>query len=360
MAENSPAITVQHVYKAYGTRPVLVDVSFSAYSGRILALVGPSGVGKTTLLRLLAGLELPDKGDIILAKHSETLPLGPLVSFVFQEAVVFPPLTVEENLLLNPHPSQDLLSDLDSVLRLIRLEGRSKEMVAHLSGGERKRLSIGRALISPRPILLMDEPLSEVDFHLAEEIRFHLRRLVKERHVCCLYVTHNPFEALSFTDEIGLLDGTCMWHFSDPHSAYFRPPSLEAAHLLGPCMALPVRITALDGNRLHLVNNGTHFAIPALNASMSQRSSGGVLLIRPQAGMITAQDAPAIEDSIILNGRLLSRTWLPSGSLGEVALEEIRATVTLRIAPDYDPAIGNRVKAFLDAGLLSFLGNPNT
>ena len=234
-------VSLSQISKRFGATTALSEISFEIKDGEFFVLLGPSGAGKTTTLRVIAGLETPDAGQVRIAgQPADTLsPPERDVAFVFQQYSLYPTLSVFDNLafplrapgrkLLEPEIKQKVNAAAE-VLRITHLLERK---TARLSGGEMQRVSIGRAIVRDPQIFLMDEPLSNLDFKLRESLRVELKHLQKTRHSTTLFVTHDQIEALTMADRIAVLAHGRLVQVGTPHDIYDRPANTFVAQLVG-------------------------------------------------------------------------------------------------------------------------------
>lgn len=244
-------VTLQGVSKAFGASVALDDFSMSIPDGAFVVLLGPTGAGKTTTLRLISGLERPDAGEIAIDGRSvigET-PAQRNVAMVFQQYSLYPHMTVRENLafpLRSPilkTPADEIRRKVADVAEVLRIFHKLDNKATALSGGEMQRVSIGRALVRDPAIYLMDEPLSSLDAKLRAELRIELKRVQANLGATLLYVTHDQVEAMTMATHVGVLDRGRLVQFGTPREIYENPVSLYVAARLG----LP-RINALPAD----------------------------------------------------------------------------------------------------------------
>lgn len=227
--------------KSYGTTRALADVTMTIPDGAFVVLLGPTGAGKTTTLRLIAGLDRPDSGDIRIAGASVTAdtPAQRDVAMVFQQYSLYPHLTVRENLafpLRSPvldWPEADIARKVAEVAGVLRIAHKLDNKATQLSGGEMQRVSIGRALVRNPRIYLMDEPLSSLDAKLRADLRIELKRIHAELGATFLYVTHDQIEAMTMATHVGVLDQGRLVQFGTPREIYENPVSAYVASRLG-------------------------------------------------------------------------------------------------------------------------------
>jgi len=294
------AIEVVGVSKRFGSVVALDDVSFSVEAGEMFFLLGPSGCGKTTLLRILAGLETPDSGTIrfsgkdvmSLPPHQRGAPM------VFQNYALWPHLNVRENVafgLVERRLSQkEIGAKIAEVLRLVDLAGLEHRMPSQLSGGQQQRVVLARALVLNPRIILLDEPLSNLDAKLRLEMRDEIAKLHSHTDITFVYVTHDQNEALSLADRMVVLCAGKISALGAPSDLYHRPPNEFCANFLGEANMMAGRVMKIDGN---VVTVETAFgAWKAVNASGGalQMNSEVCCLIRPENLQPAADVKPGV------------------------------------------------------------------
>jgi sulfate transport system ATP-binding protein len=242
-------ITVRNVSKRFGDFAALTDVSVDIPAGSLTALLGPSGGGKSTLLRVIAGLEQPDEGSIeIHGLDLTTLsPQRRNVGFVFQHYAAFKHMTVARNIAfgleIRKRSKGDINKRVQELLELVHLEQFGDRYPAQLSGGQRQRMALARALAVEPEVLLLDEPFGALDAKVREELRTWLRRLHEQVQVTTVFVTHDQEEAMDVADRIVVMAGGKVEQHGSPDDLYDRPANDFVMSFLGP-------VTALDGRLL--------------------------------------------------------------------------------------------------------------
>ncbi len=234
-------VSLSAVSKSFGATQALADVSMTIPDGAFVVLLGPTGAGKTTTLRLIAGLERPDSGDVRIAGASvvNDTPAQRDVAMVFQQYSLYPHLTVRDNLafpLRSPvlaWPEDRIKSRVAEVAEVLRIAHKLDNKATQLSGGEMQRVSIGRALVRSPRIYLMDEPLSSLDAKLRADMRIELKRIHAELGATFLYVTHDQIEAMTMATHVGVLDKGRLVQFGTPREIYENPVSTYVASRLG-------------------------------------------------------------------------------------------------------------------------------
>jgi len=234
-------VTLRGVTKRFRRDVAVDDVSLEIEDGSFVVLLGPTGAGKTTTLRLISGLEKADAGDILIAGRSvlNETPAQRDVAMVFQQYSLYPHMTVRENLefpLKSPilrTPREQIARKVGEVSEVLRISHKLDNKATELSGGEMQRVSIGRALGREPAIYLMDEPLSSLDAKLRTELRVELKRVQMSLGATLLYVTHDQIEAMTMATHVGVLDHGRLVQFGTPREIYENPVSLYVASRLG-------------------------------------------------------------------------------------------------------------------------------
>ncbi len=234
-------IRIERISKTYpgGKTPAVDDVSLAVADREFMVLLGPSGCGKTTLLRMIAGLEYPDAGRIVIGDRDVTdlPPRKRGISMVFQSYAVFPHLTVFENiafgLRMQKRPNAEVQERVERAASLIQLEPYLKRYPAQLSGGQRQRVAVARAIVMEPAVLLMDEPLSNLDALLRLEFRAELKKLLSDLQTTTVYVTHDQIEALSLGDRIAVMRDGRIIQVADPVLVYDRPAERFVGGFIG-------------------------------------------------------------------------------------------------------------------------------
>ncbi|HSV60288.1 MAG TPA: ABC transporter ATP-binding protein [Variovorax sp.] len=234
-------LRLAHIGKRFGAVQAVDDLQLEVQSGEFFVLLGPSGAGKTTTLRLVAGLEKPDSGRVFIGGQdvSALAPALRDVAFVFQQYSLYPHLSVYDNLAfplrspLRPRPEKDIRAKVEEVAQLLRIHDKLKNPATRLSGGQMQRVAIGRALVRDPALYLMDEPLSSLDARLRNDLRLELKRIQQDLGATMLYVTHDQIEAMTMATRIGVLDAGRLVQVGTPRQIYEDPSSSQVAARLG-------------------------------------------------------------------------------------------------------------------------------
>jgi sulfate/thiosulfate transport system ATP-binding protein len=242
------AIEVRGINKSFGTTPVLRNISVDIAAGSLTALLGPSGGGKSTLLRVIAGLETPDTGTVLIegADATRLSPQRRNVGFVFQHYAAFKHMTVYRNvafgLEVRKRPRAEIRKRVGELLELVHLDQMADRYPAQLSGGQRQRMALARALAVQPQVLLLDEPFGALDAQVRKELRTWLRRLHDEVHVTTVFVTHDQEEAMDVADSIVVLAGGVVEQAGSPGEIYDHPANPFVMSFLGPVTRLAGRL----------------------------------------------------------------------------------------------------------------------
>lgn len=234
-------VVLDRVRKTFGGTVALDDVSMTIPNGSFVVLLGPTGAGKTTTLRIVSGLSTPDSGDVRIGGRlvSGLTPAERNVAMVFQQYSLYPHLTVRQNLefpLKSPllrTPRDEIARRVKAVAEVLQIAHKLDNKATALSGGEMQRVSIGRALVRNPAIYLMDEPLSSLDAKLRADLRIELKSIQADSGATLLYVTHDQIEAMTMATHVGVLDQGRLVQFGSPREIYEDPVSIYAASRLG-------------------------------------------------------------------------------------------------------------------------------
>ena len=232
-------LKLQQIRKSFDHTEVLKGVDLEVAQGEFITLLGASGCGKTTTLRIIAGLELPDSGSVILEGRDITdwEPNKRDVNTVFQNYALFPHMNVVDNvgygLKIRKVPKAEIAERVKQALRLVQLEEYGKRMPDQLSGGQRQRIAIARAVINEPKVLLLDEPLGALDLKLRRQMQLELKRLQKKLHITFIYVTHDQEEALTMSDKIVVMSEGRIQQIGTPEDIYNEPKNAFVADFIG-------------------------------------------------------------------------------------------------------------------------------
>ena len=278
-------VVIEGVYKSFGNFKVLNDINLAIRKGEFFSLLGPSGCGKTTLLRIIAGFEIPDYG-LVTFDGKDVLPLPPNrrpANTVFQSYALFPHLTVFENvafpLRLKKLPKDEIISKVEDYLRLVQLENHAQKKPNQLSGGQKQRVAIARALINEPSVLLLDEPLSALDAKLRQRMLIELDQIHDKIGITFIYVTHDQQEALSVSDRIAVMNLGDVLQVGTPHEIYESPATDFVARFIGEtnlCEATVSSVEKISGAQPELISTGTNTAETEYMAELDIQDLGRI------------------------------------------------------------------------------------
>jgi len=284
-------IELKQVYKAFGATKVLQDFNLSFEKGKFTTLLGASGCGKTTILRLIAGLEELDQGQILCDGKdiSQLPPQQRGVGIVFQSYALFPHLTVGENVafglkMQEPH-SSDISEKVSQALKMVELDGFEHRRIEQLSGGQQQRVALARALVIAPQILLFDEPLSNLDTHLRRTMREMIRHLQQKLGITVLYVTHDQTEAFAVSDAVVVINQGNVEQIGSPNALYHHPTSRFTANFMGEVSFFPVSVK--NGNYVLAENT------LSIKSDVPPPEGNYVLGIRPEGVLLALTGEPA-------------------------------------------------------------------
>jgi iron(III) transport system ATP-binding protein len=310
-----PRLILKGLGKAYGKLKVVEDVDLTLEEGEFVSLLGPSGCGKTTTLRMLAGFVEPTSGSISMngavlsAPGSVLPPERRRMSMIFQSYAIWPNMTVAENvgfgLKLQKLPAAEVKARTGKILEVVQMGHLADRYPAELSGGQQQRVALARAIVVQPAVLLLDEPLSNLDANLREEMRFEIRRLHDEFRFTTVYVTHDQSEAMATADRIAVMNAGRIEQVDAPHVIYTRPKTRFVAAFIGRTNLLEGRLAngevGLDGFALKLGQLG--------GAPVDEKRPI-LLSVRPQS-MALHRGQPASRDGFpVLAATVAQRTYL--------------------------------------------------
>jgi ABC-type Fe3+/spermidine/putrescine transport system ATPase subunit len=349
-------VAIQAVSKAYGGgAPVLADVSLDVAGGELFFLLGASGCGKTTLLRLVAGFLQPDRGAIRFGGREVTREPAERrgIGMVFQQYALWPHLSVGGNvafgLELRGLPAGERRRKVDEMLELVELPGFAPRRIAELSGGQQQRVALARALVVSPPVLLLDEPLSNLDARLRLGMRATIRRLCKAAGVTALYVTHDQGEALSTADRIALLHRGAVAQVGAPRELYEQPASRIVAETMGEANVVAATVLGPEAVRCALAETPIPAAVPAGFAP----GAAVLLCIRPERLRVQASGVPAPAGVALLHGTVEGSSYLGESVRLQVRVGAETVTVSEPLGPPRAP--GSPIVLALRAAELAVL-----
>lgn len=292
-----PIIQIQNVSKRFGKVTAVDNVTLDINAGEFFVLLGPSGCGKTTLLRMIAGFELPSEGQILIdGQDMAGIPPNKRpVNMVFQSYAVFPHMSVADNvaygLKIAGVKGGEIKDRVAEALELVKLGGFETRMPDQMSGGQRQRVALARSLVTEPPLLLLDEPLSALDHHLSLKMQGELTRLQRELGIAFVYVTHSHSEAFAMADRVVIMANGEVAQCGAPMEVFHRPASRFVAEFLGGNNIFQADVVARDGSRLELRTPEGRFTAEAGAQGGAALAAGAAidLVVRADRISLTAQ-----------------------------------------------------------------------
>lgn len=336
------AISLRGLTKRFGPVVAVDNLNLDLAEGGIMALLGPSGCGKTTTLRMLAGFETADAGQILLGDADVTAlpPERRNTGMVFQNYALFPHLSVFRNIAfgleMRAVPKQEVRRRVEAIIEKVQLTGLAERYPRQLSGGQQQRTALARALVINPSVLLLDEPLANLDAKLREEMRFYIRSLQQEFGITTVYVTHDQSEALALADQIAVMMDGVLQQVGTPAEIYRRPRSARVAGFVGLTNLIPGSVRARDGDTCEV---DTAAGLQRVAGADFAPGAEILLSIRPESLRLDSSDAVAANGRANrMTGVVRDRVYL--GNLIDYRVA-VRDAVVLRIqagpAPDYQP-----------------------
>ena len=354
-------IRIQNAVKKYGDNVVIPDLSLDIKEGEFFTLLGPSGCGKTTLLRMIAGFNSIEGGDFYFGDRriNDLDPSKRNIGMVFQNYAIFPNMTVEKNVefgLKNRNVSkEDRAVEVKKFLKLMQIEDFAERMPEKLSGGQQQRVALARALVIKPDVLLMDEPLSNLDAKLRIEMRTAIKQLQNSIGITTVYVTHDQEEAMAVSDRIAVFNHGVIQQIGTPKALYQRPANLFVANFIGHSNELEGSLTKENGQMVISVCDDYSFV---LNNVKEEHCQEGVLpvklAVRPEEWIIQEETeagiAGTIIDSIFLG--LNTHYWIQLSNGKEVeAVKESEIDSILPKGKNVKLQIkSHKVNVFLEGG----------
>lgn len=279
------SITLRGLTKRFGAVAAVQDLDLEIQEGELVTLLGPSGCGKTTTLRLIAGLEVPDAGEVLFSGRPVTAlpPERRNVGIVFQSYALFPHMTVWQNVAFGlemRRESTRLIQDrVGAILDRVQLRGLENRYPHQLSGGQQQRVALARALVMNPAVLLLDEPLANLDARLREDMRFYIRQLQREVGITTVYVTHDQAEAMVLADRIAIMRDGRLQQIGPPEEIYRRPSSAWVAEFVGLSNFIPGRVAGRENGLLVVRTAAGTFTC----AGQAEAGADVLICVRPEA-----------------------------------------------------------------------------
>jgi ABC-type Fe3+/spermidine/putrescine transport system ATPase subunit len=342
-------ITVEGLTKTYGRITALKDVSLNVASGEYMTIIGPSGCGKTTLMKLMAGIIMPDEGDIyvdskrVTGSGVEEREIG----YVFQEIALFPHMSVLDNvsygLLVKGVSPDNRRSQVSETLGMMALTEHRTSYPKSLSGGARQKTAVARALASGSVFLFLDEPLGALDVKVRSVLRYELRRLVKDLGFTAIHVTHDQEEALAISDKIVIMKAGRIVDAGKPEQLYMQPRTLFTAKFLGEANFIEGVVSGLSNGGWTVDVNGFSLYVEGNPGISFERNETCVAMVRPEFVGLTPQNNPGALNSLrgVVNTRMFLGDTIRYEIVAESGITLIAKFSLSQIEPEF--AAGDEV-----------------
>ena len=347
-------VEVEKVYKTFGEVKAVDGVSLKVAQGHFFSLLGPSGCGKTTLLRLIAGFEIPNSGDILIDSKSmdRIAPNLRPTNMVFQNYAIFPHLNVEENVAYGLRkknlPKEKKLKMINDTLELVGLEGLNKRSSNALSGGQKQRVALARALILKPKVLLLDEPLSALDKKLREQMQSELRNLQKAVGITFILVTHDQEEALTMSDKIAVMFDGKVEQIASPKELYERPASRRVASFIGAMNFVNAEILESNGKVKVKSDLLGKFEISKKQVSGNHINKEITLGIRPELISINPEKS---NSKSLIKGEIIEISYLGETTYYKIGFSKNNLQLDIAAQNSFGKInyeVGNKVKINFD------------
>ncbi len=293
-------VRFENVIKRYGNVTALKGLDIVIEPGKLVTLLGPSGCGKTTTLRLIAGLEMASEGNIFIGGENVTHLTATYrrVSMVFQSYALFPHMTVRQNvaygLTVKSVPKNEAYQKADEGLELVGLAGFGDRLPSELSGGQQQRVAVARAIVLEPEVLLLDEPLSNLDAKLRRHVREEIRQLQQRLGLTAVYVTHDQEEAMAVSDRIIVMNNAEIAQEGSPADLYERPASSFIADFIGDANLVNCEVLSAENNKGEVMLAGTKYAV----ASDGMTKGDAKLVLRPHALELLSPDHAGLKGEV--------------------------------------------------------------
>ena len=335
----SVAIHIQHALKKYGDNVIIPDLNLDIHEGEFFTLLGPSGCGKTTLLRMIAGFNSIEGGSFYFGDQmiNDLDPAKRNIGMVFQNYAIFPHLTVRKNVefgLKNKKFLKDRIREQsEKFMKLMQIADYADRMPDRLSGGQQQRVALARALCIEPDVLLMDEPLSNLDAKLRVEMRTVIKNIQHNVGITTVYVTHDQEEAMAVSDRIAVMNSGVIQQIGSPKALYQRPANLFVATFIGRSNVMHGRLAVVDGKAWLCMPGGYRTLLPTVRPECLQEQDV-VISVRPEELLLnrSAEEGgmrATVEDAVFLGLNTHYFVRLESGEEAEI-IQESTIEETLR------------------------------
>ncbi|MBS29151.1 MAG: Fe3+/spermidine/putrescine ABC transporter ATP-binding protein [Alphaproteobacteria bacterium] len=327
-------VSIEHLYKSFGAETAVKDFNLDIAQGEFVTLLGPSGCGKTTTLRCVAGLERPEEGEIRIGNETVVAPAKDIylypehrnIGMVFQSYAVWPHMTVFDNvaygLRVRRASGSEIKSKTMQALELVGLDHLADRFATKLSGGQRQRVALARAIVYEPEVILFDEPLSNLDAKLREQMRDEIVRLQKEVGITSIFVTHDQSEALVMSDRVVVMDKAVIQQIGDPEDIYANPVNSFVANFIGVTSLLEGKLSGRDGNTCEVevpaANGGEPLRLRGAGATGAQTGDAIFLNLRPEDVQLHLEAPDTSDGKNVIEGQVIDTIYLGSFLEGRV------------------------------------------
>lgn len=324
-------VYLENISKQFGSVIAVDNISLNVAEGEFFTLLGPSGCGKTTTLRMIAGFYKPDNGDIFFSKKriNDVPPHKRDTGMVFQNYALWPHMTIFSNvafgLQMRKFPREEITKRVKQILKLVGMAGLEDRNPGQLSGGQQQRVALARALVIEPQVLLLDEPLSNLDAKLRVDMRTEIQRIQKELAITSIYVTHDQEESLSISDRIAVMNEGRLEQVGTPRGIYEDPKNKFVAEFIGSINFIKGTVTSLDGPIVALDTAFGDIMAQVLKDQEIAEKQEVLCAVRPEAFRIVPKDQGAGQKNAIY-GTVMQLTYL-----GDIVKYRILAEPTERV-----------------------------
>lgn len=301
---NGNIVELRGVSKCFGDYQALQELDLAIQNGEFLTLLGPSGCGKTTILRLISGLEKPDTGRIYINGQDVTdwPPEHRHLNMVFQSYALFPHMTVFDNIAFGLRckkiPEPEIRERVEEILKIVKLNKLANRKPDQLSGGQQQRVAIARAVVNKPLVLLLDEPLSALDYNLRKDMQVELKQLQRRLGVTFIFVTHDQEEALSMSDRVAVMNEGKLEQIGAPRDVYEEPASLYVAEFIGETNIFPTKIIRANKKTLEVNIEDKRFVFKNKKGFKTRREV--CVIVRPEdLGVWRQEELETVPDNML-------------------------------------------------------------
>ena len=351
-------LVLRNVSRTFGTYTAVENFNLILEEGELVSLLGPSGCGKTTTLRMIAGFMAPTSGtieldgEVISSAASSLPPEKRKMSMIFQSYAIWPNMTVAENvgfgLKVRKSSPDEIRRRVDEILGVVQLGALRDRYPAELSGGQQQRVALARSIVVKPSVLLLDEPLSNLDANLREEMRFEIRRLHDEFRITMVYVTHDQAEAMVTSDRIAVMNKGRIEQVDAPYELYSRPRTRFVAGFIG-------RTNILEGKRTGELIDFGGFSVPAAALRAQGTGNDVQVSIRPKSIVLQRHKPAPADDQCCVAGAVQRRAYLGEYWDYHISLPGVAQTLRVTTRPQDVFQVGDPVFARIDTTQLTVI-----